>query len=71
MKSANTNKGTIIRLMGVVLIILGALDGMLSWRAGVPLSSIYVFLILGGALLYIVGVLRHGEAPKASELHED
>ena len=57
--------------MGVVLIILGALDGMLSWRAGVPLSSIYVFLILGGALLYIVGVLRHGEAPKASELHED
>ncbi len=62
MEGGVSNKGTILRLMGVVLIILGGLDGMLSWRAGVALSNVYIYLILAGVLLFIVGVLRRGSA---------
>jgi|TARA_Y100000294_G_scaffold145758_1_gene141055 hypothetical protein len=71
MEGETSNKGSIIKLMGVVLIILGALDGMLSWRAGVALSNVYIFLLLGGVLLFIVGVLRRGGAAKAIESSED
>jgi hypothetical protein len=70
-ESANSNKGTIFRLMGVVLIITGALDGMLSWRAGVALSNLYIFLILAGVLLFIVGVLRRGGAAGAAHSPEE
>ncbi len=62
MEGGVSNKGTILRLMGVVLIILGGLDGMLSWRVGVALSNVYIYLILAGVLLFIVGVLRRGSA---------
>ncbi len=64
--SANSSKGAIIRIMGVVLIILGTLDGMLSWRAGVALNNLYIFLILAGVLLFVVGVLRRGGATEAA-----
>jgi uncharacterized membrane protein YidH (DUF202 family) len=66
-----SNKGTIIKLIGVVIIILGILDGMLSWRAGVALSNLYIYLILGGVLLFCVGVLRRGSVAEATESRED
>ena len=71
MESAVSNKGTILRLMGVVLIILGALDGMLSWRAGVALSNVYIYLILAGVMLFVVGVLRRGSTAQLAPTAED
>ncbi len=51
------NKGVIPKLLGVVSIILGFLDSMLSWRGGFELDPLFIALILGGVLLYITGSL--------------
>ncbi len=50
-------KGVIPRLLGVVAIILGFLDSMLSWRGGFDVEPFYIALIAGGVLLYISGSL--------------
>ena len=62
MSSTHTNKGAIIKILGVVLIILGFLDSMLALRGGLSFSGFYVFLLGGGALLYAVGAVRQGRA---------
>lgn len=53
-------KGYIIRLFGVVLIFLGVMDSMLSWRGGFTVSPFYLLLIGGGILLYAIGAIRRG-----------
>jgi hypothetical protein len=50
-------KGVALKLLGVVAIILGSLDSMLSWRGGLVLEPFYIALILGGAILYVAGSL--------------
>jgi hypothetical protein len=51
-------KGVKTKLFGVLLIILGALDSMLSWRGGFAPSGIYVFLLSAGIALYAIGSVR-------------
>jgi hypothetical protein len=51
-------KGAILRLFGVILIILGGLDSMLSWRGGFAVSSFYVLLIGLGIFLFVLGAIR-------------
>ena len=53
-------RGVAIKLLGVVLIILGVLDSMLSWRGGFEVSDSYALLIGSGLFLYIVGAIRSG-----------
>ena len=53
-------KGVKTQLLGVVMIILGFLDSLVSLRVGFALSSFYVFLIAAGALLYALGAVRRG-----------
>lgn len=55
-----TRKGAIPKIFGVVLIFLGVLDSMLSWRGGLTLDAFYVFLMASGALLYFIGAVRQG-----------
>ncbi len=50
-------KGVAARLLGVVAIILGFLNSMLSWRGGFAIEPFYIALILGGVILYITGSL--------------
>lgn len=52
------NSGVKTRLIGVVLVFLGVLDSMLSWRGGFALSHWYVFLIGSGLFLYALGAIR-------------
>ncbi len=52
-------KGVIPRLLGVVAIIVGTLDSMLSWRGGFEVEPLYIGLILGGIALYITGSLAY------------
>ena len=53
------NRGAIIRLFGVILIILGGLNAMLSWRGGFEVIPFYVILIATGLFLCLVGsILR-------------
>jgi len=48
-------KGAIIRLFGVILIILGSLNTMLSWRGGFEVLSLPVFFLVTGVLLCLIG----------------
>ncbi len=52
-----SRRGVIPRLLGVVAIILGSLDSMLSWRGGFAVEPFYIALILGGVILYVTGTL--------------
>ena len=52
-----SQKCVILILLGVVAIILGFLDSMLSWRGGFAVEPFYIALILGGVILYITGSL--------------
>jgi hypothetical protein len=54
------NRGVAIKLLGVVLIFLGAMDSMLSWRGGFAVSETYVLLIAGGFFLFAIGSIRCG-----------
>ncbi len=51
-------KGAKTKLFGVVLIFLGALNSMLSWRGGLVLSDFYIWLFISGSFLYAIGVIR-------------
>lgn len=52
------NRGAIIRLFGAILIILGTLDVMLSWRGGVVVVPFHAMLIIAGVALCLVGAIR-------------
>ncbi len=58
MAQIEMRKGFIVKLFGVVLIFLGALDSMLSWRGGLALNDFYVWLMGAGLFLYAVGAVR-------------
>ena len=53
-------RGVITRLFGVVLIFVGALDSMLSWRGGLEVSDFYLVLLAAGIFLLVIGVIRGG-----------
>ncbi len=53
--NGDEKKGGALRLLGVVAIILGFLDSMLSWRGGLDVEPFYIALIAGGVILYISG----------------
>ncbi len=57
MADPGPKKGVIPRLLGVILIFLGILDSMLSWRAGVAGNGFHVFLLASGITLYVVGAI--------------
>ncbi len=60
MASRDPRKGAIAKLFGVILIFLGMLDSLLSWRGGFAVNGFYAFLIASGIGLYIVGAIRRG-----------
>jgi hypothetical protein len=53
------NRGAVIKLFGVLLIILGGLNSMLSWRGGFDVIPFYVILIITGIIFCIIGSVRH------------
>jgi hypothetical protein len=57
------NRGAIIRLFGVILIILGTLNTMLSWRGGFTVEPFHAMLIGAGLLLCLIGSIRRGSSP--------
>ncbi len=56
---SDNSRGAIIRLFGVILIILGALNSMLSWRGGFDFFSFQVLLFAVGLLLCLIGTIRN------------
>ncbi|MBT3553314.1 MAG: hypothetical protein HOO19_11145 [Rhodospirillaceae bacterium] len=55
-------KGVIPRLFGVLLIFVGTLDAMLSWRAAVALEYFYIFLVAAGLVFYVYGGIRRSQS---------
>ncbi|MDP6788654.1 MAG: hypothetical protein QF830_02380 [Rhodospirillales bacterium] len=59
--SGGKNRGVLFGLFGVILIILGGLNTMLSWRGGFAILPFHTMLIGAGLLLCVVGAIRrHG-----------
>ncbi|NKB59814.1 MAG: hypothetical protein GKS00_26150 [Alphaproteobacteria bacterium] len=52
------NRGAIVRMFGVILVILGTLDIMLSWRGAFEIVPFHVMLIAAGLLLCLIGAIR-------------
>jgi len=50
--------GAIFRIFGVILIILGTLDVMLSWRGAFDIVPFHATLIAVGLLLCLIGAIR-------------
>ncbi len=57
-KETTNNRGAVIRLFGVILIILGSLDIMLSWRGGFEIAPFHAGLLAAGVLLCLIGAIR-------------
>ncbi len=60
-------RGVIPRMFGVALIFVGALDAMLSWRAGNAIDNFYIFLIATGLFFLVIGQIRSNNRPKISK----
>ncbi len=58
MDNTRPRRGVITKLFGVILIFLATLDGMLSWRGGIEISDIYLFLFAAGVSLFALGAIR-------------
>jgi len=58
MHQVTVNSGVKTKLIGMVLVFLGILDNMLSWRGGVEVSGWHVILIVSGLFLFAVGAIR-------------
>jgi hypothetical protein len=56
-------KGVVLKLFGVVLFALGALDSMLSWRGGIADTDPYFILLVAGAFVYALGAIRGAGGP--------
>jgi hypothetical protein len=64
-------KGVVTRLFGVILVSLGMLDTLLSWRGGFAVDEIPVLLIAAGGCLYAVGAIRRwGQTPPLPTSHQ-
>ncbi len=65
-------KGVAVKLFGVILIFLGVLDSMLSWRGGFRVEGAYALMMALGVFLYALGAIGSGSrappAPPAGRL---
>ena len=51
-------RGAKTRLIGVMMLFLGLLNAMLSWRGGFDLNILPIVLIGLGIFIYALGVIR-------------
>ncbi len=58
MSAAVGRRGAKTRLIGVMILFLGLLDAMLSWRGGFALNTFPVVLIGAGLFIYTLGAIR-------------
>lgn len=55
-------RGVKTRLLGFILMVLGVLDSLLTLRGGVPAYE-FLLLILVGAFVFSIGVVRGAQRP--------
>lgn len=67
-ETGHSKRGVKTRLLGFVLVVLGALDTLLTLRGGIPAYE-YLLLILLGAGVFAIGAIR-GELPSPENAQE-
>lgn len=58
MADADPPKGVVLKIFGIVLMFLGAINLMLLWRASMLADSLFVGFFLVGIVFYTVGAGR-------------
>ncbi len=61
MAMANRSRGMLPRLFGVILIMIGSLNSLLSWRGGLVVNDFYLLLIATGLFLFAIGVIHRAQ----------
>ncbi len=64
MEANNRSRGMLPRLFGVILIFLGMLNSLLSWRGGLVVNDFYLLLIATGLFLFAMGVIHRAQVAK-------
>jgi len=52
------SRGVVLKLFGVILLALGALDSLLLWRGGLVADDFSFVLLVAGAFVYATGAVR-------------
>ncbi len=60
-------RGVKTRLLGFTLMVLGVLDSLLTLRGGIPAYG-YLALVLAGACVFAIGVVRGKRNPPPIEV---
>jgi len=60
-------KGVVTRIFGVVLIILGSLDMMLSWRGGMEVNAFHAGIFMVGIILFALGAAMGASRRQSDE----
>ncbi|MGC2164638.1 MAG: hypothetical protein WA632_01335 [Gallionella sp.] len=55
-------RGVKTKLLGFVLMVLGALDSLLTLRAGIPAYK-FLLLVFVGACVFAIGAIRDSRKP--------
>ena len=55
-------RGVKTKIFGVCLLLLGMMNVMLAWRGSFDVPGLQIGILVAGAFLYIVGVIRSGES---------
>ena len=54
------------KIFGVILMALGALNSMLSWRGGIPAGDFALAFLIAGAFVYAVGAIASASSTAAT-----
>ena len=54
-------KGIAIKVFGISLFLIGALNTMLCWRGGIAANTFGPSVMLAGIILFIIGTIRGAE----------
>ncbi|HBR16326.1 MAG: hypothetical protein A3G39_05820 [Deltaproteobacteria bacterium RIFCSPLOWO2_12_FULL_43_16] len=52
-------RGVGLRIFGGVLFFLGMLNIMFSMKAGLATQNFYIFMIIAGIIIFVIGSLRN------------
>lgn len=59
--------GATAKIFGVILMTLGALNSMLSWRGGIADGDFHLIMFLAGAFVYAIGAILGAGRKRAEQ----